>query len=122
MKTVLFVVVACGLLLLCIEGDAKRILFNLVADGATDVKPNNQPEKSSTMGNPISGSVPTVDANNENTANNSSDKDNKSEDDKNDSYGSYVLAEMEAYRKGMLEYCERSSDNTTLEYVEYPMN
>ena len=89
MKTVLLVVVACGLLLLCIEGDAKRILFNLVADGATDVKPNNQPEKSSTTGNPISGSVPTVDANNENTASNSSDKDNKSEDDKNDSYGSY---------------------------------
>ena len=29
---------------------------------------------------------------------------------------------MEAYRKGMLEYYERSSDNTTLECVEYPMN
>ena len=40
MKTVLLVVVACGLLLLRIEGDAKRILLNLVADGATDVEPN----------------------------------------------------------------------------------
>ncbi|KAM4118907.1 hypothetical protein ACJW30_03G018400 [Castanea mollissima] len=89
MKTVLLVVVACGLLLLCIEVDAKRILLEEVINGATDVKPNNQPEESSSMGNPISGSVPTVDANNENTASNSSDKANKSEDDKNESYGSY---------------------------------
>ena len=88
MKTVLLVVVACGLLLLCIEGDAKRILFNLVADGATDVKPNNQPEKSSTKGNPKLGSVPTVDANNKNKESNTSDEDNDSEDDKNESYKS----------------------------------
>lgn len=34
----------------------------------------------------------------------------------------YFSLKIEAYRKGMLEYYERSSDNTTLECVEYAMN
>ena len=56
----------CGLLLLCIQGDAKRFLLEEVTNGETDVKPNNQPKKSSSKGNLILGSVPTVDANNKN--------------------------------------------------------
>ena len=89
MKTVLVVLGACGFLLLCIQGDAKRFLLEEVTNGATDVKPNNQPEKSSTKGNPKLSSVPTVDANNKNKGSNSSDEDNDSEDDKNESYKSY---------------------------------
>nr|POF11144.1 hypothetical protein CFP56_33224 [Quercus suber] len=66
----------CGLLLLCIQGDAKRFLLEEVTNGETDVKPNNQPKKSSSKGNPILGSVPTVDANNKNKESNTSDEDN----------------------------------------------
>ena len=79
----------CGLLLLCIQGDAKRFLLEEVTNGETDVKPNNQPKKSSSKGNPILGLVPTVDANNKNKESNTSDEDNNSEDDKNESYKSY---------------------------------
>ena len=79
----------CGLLLLCIQGDAKRFLLEEVTNGETDVKPNNQPKKSSSKGNPILGSVPTVDANNKNKESNTSDEDNNSADDKNESYKSY---------------------------------
>jgi hypothetical protein len=78
MKTVLVVLFAFGLVLLCVQSDAKRFLLEEVTNSATDVKPNNQPEKSSTNGNPISGSVPTVVGNNAN-----------SEDDKNENYGNY---------------------------------
>uniref|UniRef100_A0A2N9EPL1 Uncharacterized protein n=1 Tax=Fagus sylvatica TaxID=28930 RepID=A0A2N9EPL1_FAGSY len=78
MKTVLVDLFAFGLVLLCVQSDAKRFLLEEVTNGATDVKPNNQPEKSSTNGNPISGSVPTVVGNNAN-----------SEDDKNENYGNY---------------------------------
>ena len=77
-----------GLLLLCIQGDAKRFLLEEVTNGETDVKPNNQPEKSSSKANPILGSVPTVYANNKNEESNTSDEDNHSEDDKNESYES----------------------------------
>ena len=79
----------CGLLLLCIQGDAKRFLLEEVTNGETDVKPNNQPEKSSSKANPILGSVPTVYANNKNKESNTSDEDNQSEDDKNESGGVY---------------------------------
>nr|POF21263.1 hypothetical protein CFP56_27040 [Quercus suber] len=89
MKKVLVVLGACGLLLLCIQGDAKRFLLEEVTNGATDVKPNDQPEKSSTKGNPKLGSLPTVDANNKNKESNTSDEDNYSEVDKNESYKSY---------------------------------
>ena len=60
-----------------------------MTNGETDVKPNNQPKKSSSKGNPILGLVPTVDANNKNKESNTSDEDNNSEDDKNESYKSY---------------------------------
>nr|POE66800.1 hypothetical protein CFP56_70738 [Quercus suber] len=87
MKTIL--VFVCGLLLICIQGDAKRFLLEEVTNGATNVKPTNQPEKSSTKGNLLSESVPTVDANNKNKDSNISSEDNNSEDEKNESYGSY---------------------------------
>nr|POE57266.1 hypothetical protein CFP56_01915 [Quercus suber] len=77
-----------GLLLLCIQGDAKRFLLEEVMNGETDVKPNNQLEKLSSKGNPISGLVPTIYASNKNKESNTSDKDNHSEDDKNESYKS----------------------------------
>ncbi|KAL4636599.1 hypothetical protein ACB092_03G020400 [Castanea dentata] len=89
MKTILVVLFSCGLLLICIQGDPKRFLLEELTNGATDLKPTNQPEKSSTKGNPLLGSVPTVDANNKNRDSNISNKDNNSEDDKNESYGSH---------------------------------
>ena len=78
----------CGLLLLCIQGDAKRFLLEEVTNGETDVKPNKQPEKSSSKGNPILGSMLTVYANNKNKESITSDEDNHNEDDKNESYKS----------------------------------
>ena len=89
MKTILVVLFAFGLLLICIQGDAKMFLLEEVTNGAADVKPSNQPEKSSTKGNPLSGLVQTVDSDNKNKDSNISNKDNNSEDDKNESYGSY---------------------------------
>ncbi|KAL0000577.1 hypothetical protein SO802_014358 [Lithocarpus litseifolius] len=78
----------CGLLLLYVQGDAKRFSLEEVTNGETDLKPNNQHEKSSSKGNPVLGSVPTAYANNKNKESNTFDEDDHSEDDKNESYKS----------------------------------
>ncbi|KAK9292086.1 hypothetical protein L1049_020042 [Liquidambar formosana] len=103
MKTLLKALFVVGLVVLHLHVDAKRFISEetkkakfdyqigrkLEEENAIDdSKPDGIPKTSGTYGNPITGSLPSVDANHgtktDNTATN-----NNSDDEKNDAYGKY---------------------------------
>lgn len=114
MKTVLVFLLVLELALLHLQVDARRLVLvevktkrnenqfvsnarpnrklDAVNTAGNDINANNQPGKASTYANPLTGSVPAVDANNDNnkpTSTSTNNKGTSSDDETNNSYGTY---------------------------------
>ncbi|KAJ9180345.1 hypothetical protein P3X46_008603 [Hevea brasiliensis] len=116
MKKVIAILFVLGLALLHLEVDARRQVFFFLCKlkhksllnqlqsnapgrkldvasnpAASDIKPNDEHGKSSTYGNPVTGSVPEVEADNDNriSSTSTSSSNNASDDETNSSYGIY---------------------------------
>ncbi|KAJ9186011.1 hypothetical protein P3X46_005569 [Hevea brasiliensis] len=104
MKKVIPILFVLGLGLLYLQVDARRLVLeqiktqkteNQLQSNAPGIKPNDEHGKSSTSGNPLTGSVPAVEADTDNrnsstsTSSGGSNSSGDGDDEKNTSYGNY---------------------------------